>query len=219
MPAILASIQVGVPRLLGDAASADPMDRPWVSGFFKEPVAGPVEVTWSNLAGDAVADRENHGGPDKAILAYSADHFPAWASELRLSALPFGAFGENFSVSNLTEADVCIGDLWKIGPCLFEVSQPRQPCWKLARRWRLKELPALVVATGRTGWYLRIRQAGVVAAGMEPTLEHRPTPDWTIQRTNRVFYHQKTDAVANEKLLAVPTLSMSWKEAIRSRIG
>lgn len=219
MPAILESIQVGLPKQLGTPGAVDPMDRPWVSGFFKEPVTGPVEVGWSHLVGDGVADHENHGGPDKAILAYSADHSAGWQAELRLSALPFGAFGENFTVRGLTEADVCIGDLWRIGPCLFEVSQPRQPCWKLGRRWRIKELPALVVSHGRTGWYLRIRQAGLVEAGMPLVLEHRPNPAWTILRANTTFYHLKYDAGANEELLSVPELSMSWKETIRGRIG
>lgn len=216
-PAVLESIQVGLPRTHGSPGAADAMDRPWQTAFFKQPVAGPVAVGWSHLAGDGVADRENHGGPDKAVLAYSADHYADWQRQLNLPALPGGAFGENFTVRGLTESTVCIGDIWRIGDCRFEVSQPRQPCWKLARRWRMKELPALVVATGRSGWYLRIVQAGTVEAGQEVVLERRPNPAWTIARASHVFYHQKDDPAANRDLLAVSELSMSWKEVLIGR--
>ncbi len=203
----------------GQPGAADPMDRPWATGFFKEPVIGLVEVSWTTLIGDGVSDHENHGGPDKAVLAYSADHYPVWRVRLNQPALPFGAFGENFTIRGLTEATVCIGDLFRVGPCLFEVSQPRQPCWKLARRWRIKELPALVVTSGRSGWYLRIRQAGTISAGMAFKLEDRPNPDWTIEHANRVYYHLKDDADANRDLLRVSELSMSWKEVLRTRTG
>ncbi|QEL19125.1 MOSC domain-containing protein [Limnoglobus roseus] len=219
MSAILESIQVGLPRFHGQPGAVDPMDRPWATAFFKERVDGPVEVGWETLAGDGVSDLENHGGPDKAILAYSADHYPNWQDQLNLPALPFGAFGENFTIRGLSESTVCIGDQWRIGPCRFEVSQPRQPCWKLARRWRIKELPALVVSSGRSGWYLRILQAGTLTAGMNPSLEHRPNPDWSVQRANRVFYQLKNDAEANRELLSVSELSISWKELLRSRVA
>ncbi len=218
MSPTLVSIQVSLPKTFGREAAADPMDRPWTTGFFKEPVTGPVEVTWSNVVGDGQADLENHGGPDKAVLAYSADHYSGWLSELQLPRMPHGAFGENFTVANLTETGVCVGDVWRIGPCVFEVSQPRQPCWKLARRWRIKNLPAMVVTTGRSGWYFRIKLAGVVEAGMPVVLERRPNPDWTIDRANRVFYHMKNDTVAAAELLAVGELSMSWKESLHARI-
>jgi MOSC domain-containing protein YiiM len=219
MNATLESIQVGLPATHGTPDADDPMDRPWTSGFFKHIVSGPVEVTWSGVTGDGQADLVNHGGPDKAVLAYSADHYPDWRSKLARPDLPFGAFGENLTIHGLTETSVCLGDIWRIGPCRFEVSQPRPPCWKLARRWRLKELPALVVANGRTGWYFRILQAGIIQAGLAVELEARPHPDWPVGRANRIMYQDKLDVSATQELIAVPTLSTSWKETLQQRVG
>jgi MOSC domain-containing protein YiiM len=214
----LISIQVGLPQTRGRDDAADPMDRTWTSGFFKEPVHGPVMVTWDGVAGDGQADRENHGGPDKAILAYSADHYEDWKRDLQVETMPFGAFGENLSIRHLSESNVCIGDVWELGPCVFEVSQPRQPCWKLARRWRIKQLPSMVVANGRSGWYFRIRNIGTIHAGMEFTLRERPHAEWTIQRANQVLYHMKHDRNATTELLHVAALSFSWKELLRQRL-
>jgi MOSC domain-containing protein YiiM len=214
MPTIL-SIQVSRVRTLGTPGAADPMDRVWSTGFFKDPVSGTVRVTRSGVVGDEQADRTVHGGPDKAVLAYSADHYPGWRTELVID-LPFGAFGENLTVGGLTEAGVCVGDVWRAGAVVFEVSQPRQPCWKLARRWRVKSLPATVVATGRTGWYLRVLTEGELAAGTEMTLEQRPNPAWTVSRANDVMYHTKDSELAWE-LARVPQLSMSWRETLTGR--
>lgn len=217
MDAVIRSVQVGQPRSLGTPGAADPHDRPWTTGFFKEPVAGPVSVTAAGLAGDGVADPVNHGGPDKAVLAYSADHYPGWAAELGRADLPFGGFGENLSVAGLTEAGVCVGDVWAVGAVRLEVSQPRQPCWKLARRWRVRDLPARVVESGRSGWYLRVRAGGTLAAGDSMTLVARPNPDWTVARANRVMHFHKYDPDESAALAAVPGLSASWRESLGRR--
>jgi MOSC domain-containing protein YiiM len=219
MTGTLVSVQVGLPRALGTPGADDPLDRPWTSGFFKLPVAGAVRVHTLGVDGDGVADRVNHGGPDKAVLAYSADHYPGWQTELGMSPMPFGAFGENLTVSGLTEDGVCVGDVWACGGVTFEVSQPRQPCWKLARRWRLKDLPARVVESGRSGWYLRVLADGELAAGMPFTLVRRPNPAWTVRRAHRVMHFAKNDSAESEALMLVPGLSFSWVETLRGRVG
>src|ERR1700722_16927674 len=132
LPAMLTSVQVGMPRNYGFEDAADTHDKPWTTGFFKAPVDGPIFVGTTNLAGDGQADLKNHGGVDKAVLAYSADHYPRWRDELRLPGMPFGAFGENLTIAGLKEELVCIRDIFRVGTVTFEVSQPRQPCWKLA---------------------------------------------------------------------------------------
>src|ERR1700685_2382089 len=142
---MLHSIQVGLPKNYGLEHASDPHDKPWTTGFFKAPVDGPVFVGRTNLEGDAQADLINHGGVDKAVLAYSADHYPKWRRELELPDMPSGAFGENLTIAGLSEESVCIGDTLRIGAVSFEVSQPRQPCWKLARRWRMHQLTGFVV--------------------------------------------------------------------------
>lgn len=215
---VLASIQAGLPRDLGEEGAMDPMDRPWTTGFYKQPVFGQVRLGKLNLDGDRQADLVHHGGPDKAILAYSADHYDDWRRTLNLPGLSYGAFGENFTVENLTEAEVCIGDTWKVGEeATVQVSQPRQPCWKLARRWRIKTLALQVQETGRTGWYFRVVTEGVVAAGLPLVLLERPHPAWSVERANRVMHADKNDLRAAAELAAIPHLAASWRATLNRR--
>lgn len=214
----LASIQVSRPRHFGQEGAADPMDRPWTTGFYKEPVSGPVRLGTTNLDGDGQADLVHHGGPDKAVLAYSAEHYPAWRLSMNNPSLSFGAFGENFTVSDLTEADVCIGDTWQVGAeALVQVSQPRQPCWKLARRWRIKSLALQVQQTGRTGWYFRVLREGDVETGMPLVLLERPYPEWTVEKANRVMHADKEDVASALALAAIPLLSVNWRTSLSRR--
>jgi len=216
-PATLVSIQIGRPTLIGNETSADPHDRPWTSAFFKTAISGPVFVGRSNIAGDAQADLEHHGGVDKAVLAYAASHYDLWRKELSEVPWCHGGFGENLTIAGLTEESVCVGDHWSLGQAVFEVSQPRQPCWKLARRWRMTELTALVVAKGRTGWYLRVLQEGLIEAGNAVTLIERPHPEWTIARANQVMHHRKDDMPAARQLAALPELSATWQATLHKR--
>ena len=216
-PAILHSIQLGTPKDYGFEKAVDPHDLPWRTGFFKVPVEGPVFAGTTNLAGDGQADLINHGGIDKAVLAYSADHYPKWRNELRIPDLPFGAFGENLTIAGWSEESVCLGDIFRIGTATFEVSQPRQPCWKLARRWRMHELTGIVVKNGRSGWYLRVLEEGWIAAEMSVELIERPNPAWPIARANEIMHHGKMDLEATLELAVVPRLAESWVEELRER--
>ena len=216
-PATLVSIQVGKPKNYGFDDAINAHDQPWTTGFFKSPIEGPVFVGATNLVGDGQADLINHGGIDKAVLAYSADHYPKWRGELRIPDMPFGAFGENLTVTGLSEESVCIGDIFKIGGVTFEVSQPRQPCWKLARRWRMHELVRLVVHSGRTGWYLRVMDEGWIEAPTPVTLAERPNPEWPIARANKILHHRRTDLPLTLELAAVPRLADSWVGELRAR--
>lgn len=215
--AILLSIHVGMPKSYGRDGATDPHDLPWTTGFYKSPVSGPVYTGAENLAGDGQADPKHHGGVDKAVLVYSAGHYQKWRDELALPDLPFGAFGENFTISGLSEELLCIGDKLRIGPAAFEVSQPRQPCWKLARRWRIHELPGYVVTSGRTGWYLRVIEEGHVEAGLPVALIERPNPDWTLARANQIMHHRKSDLHAALELAAVPGISNAWARELSER--
>ena len=257
--ATLRSLQVGLPGRYGDDSAADPFERAWTTGFYKQPVAGPVTLRAAQLEGDGQADRVNHGGPDKAVCVYSADHYPYWREMLGLD-LPPGAFGENFTVAGLTEADVCIGDVWSVSDATrvacprprghgdppgnmaasedlrdhatptpsaaqqsdavrVQISQPRQPCWKLARRWRTKTLTAQVVENGRTGWYFRVLAEGTVAPGMTLTLLERPCSEWTVARANDTMYRDKHNRDAAKQLAYLPQLSASWREHFIERTG
>lgn len=215
----LLSVQVGTIETLGEFDAPDPLDRKWTTAFFKRPVAGTVAVGWLGMAGDAQADRRYHGGPDKAVLAYSADHFDTWRMDTGREDISGGAFGENLTVTGQSEADVCIGDAWRIGDVLLEVTQPRQPCWKLGRRWRLPELPKRVIARGWTGWYFRVLEEGTLKAGEQLQLERRAHPDWTILAANRVMYARRdSDIAAVRDLISLPELSQAWKDELGERV-
>ena len=216
-PATLHSIQVGNPKDYGFEDAVDPHDKPWKTGFFKTPIEGPAFVGTTNLSGDGQADLVNHGGVDKAVLAYSAGHYPKWREELRMPDMPCGAFGENLTIAGLSEPSVCIGDIFRIGTTIFEVSQPRQPCWKLARRWRMHELTGLVVRNGRTGWYLRVKEQGWINTGMPVVLIERPNPAWSIARANEILHHHRTDLPLTLALANVPRLAGSWVEELHER--
>lgn len=211
------SIQVGRPRRYGSAGAADPMDRPWTSAILKEAVTGPRWVGWTNIAGDRQADLKHHGGLDKAVLAYAARHYPIWREELREIDLPVGAFGENLTVDGLTESNVSIGDVWTAGTATFEVSQPRQPCWKLARRLRVPDMVVRVQTSLRSGWYLRVLEEGEIRPGDALVLERRPHPLWTVAEASRVMYGIRDDPGAALELAELPELSASWKSTLRHR--
>lgn len=214
--ATLASIQIGQPESLVPV-EGDTSDKPWRTAFYKQRVEGPVLVTRLGLEGDGVADTRVHGGADKAVCCYSVDHFPYWRDRLDEPELGGAAFGENFSIEGLAEHDVCLGDRWRIGGAELEVSQPRQPCWKLARRWRRKQLTLWVQQTGYTGWYVRVAAEGQVAPGDTIELIDRPFSDWTIERANHVMYELRDDLAATEALVGVEPLAESWKRQLRKR--
>lgn len=215
---VVLSIQVGGPTTMGVEGASDPMQRLWTSGIVKRPVEGPVWLGRTNLAGDGQADLVNHGGADKAVLAYAAAHYPDWRIELAPLELPFGAFGENLTVEGQDESSVCIGDVFAVGEALVQVSQPRQPCWKLARRWGLKDLTARVQRSGRGGWYLRVLGEGIIQTGLTLVLRERPYPRWTVALANDLMFRRLEDQDALAALAACPLLSLDWRETLGKRL-
>jgi MOSC domain-containing protein YiiM len=213
-PVRLVGIQVGRPTVHGHHGAEDPLDQPWRTGFFKWPVSGPVWLGRTNLFGDGQANRRVHGGPDKAVLAYSADHYPAWRRELTRPDLPYGAFAENFTVDGLAEDSVCVGDIYAVGDTRVQVTQPRQPCQNITHRWRIERLTERVEETGRTGWYLRVLDEGIVEADLLFTLVERPVPEWTITRATAVMQRRHTAPDEAAALAAVPWLSEAWRSTL-----
>lgn len=210
-------IRVGLPKTFGIKGAANPLDRPWKSGILKEPVKGPVWLGKTNLSGDGQADLRHHGGPEKAVFAYAENHYPMWQKELQIPDFTPGAFGENFVMRGQTEANVCIGDTYQIGEAIIQVTQPRQPCWKPARRWRIKDLAVRIQQTGRTGWYFRVLEEGYVEKGQPLDLLERPYPQWTIAVCNDIMHRRKRDRQVAEALAACPLLSSNWKRTLSKR--
>lgn len=218
MPTVL-SIQIGQPTTYVNHGAGDGSKSTWTTAFFKTPVTGSVWVSRTNIAGDGQADLEFHGGSEKAVLAYSADHYAYWRAHLGNPDLPHGAFGENLTIAGLDETSVCVGDVWQAGPVVFQVTQPRQPCWKLSRRWKIDDLARQVIANGKSGWYLRVLAEGEIAAGCELTLIERPHPSWTVQRASDLMHHRKDDLPAAAELAGLPELSAAWRETLQERIA
>lgn len=216
----LLSLQIGKPAE-HTSQIADGKDAEWTSSIWREAVLGRVLLGRTDLAGNAQADLKNHGGPDKAVCCYSAEHYPDWRKALGLSEAEFGygAFGENFTLTGLTEDAVCLGDIYTVGTAKVQVSQPRMPCWKVGRRWGREGLPGEMTATGRTGFYLRVLEEGEVGAGNTLTLEERPLPDCAVARLNDAMYVQKSDAELAEQLSRLPLLAEAWRRPFRRRAG
>lgn len=204
----LLSIQVGLPAAHGGDGISD---KTWESGIFKFPVEGRVWLGALNLAGDGQSDLKNHGGPDRAVLAYSAEHYPMWREVLARPALAFGAFGENFTVSGLDEDSVYIGDVYALGDVVVQVTQPRSPCWKLARRNGIKDLTAQVEQRALGGWYQRVLQEGYVEAGQAIRLVERLPNSYPVRYTFQLMYehvHNPADVAA---LAQIEALSPGWR--------
>lgn len=206
------SINIGLPSTLRYQGKDVP------SGLRKRPAEGALFLSWVNLEGDGQADLIHHGGRDKAVCVYPYEHYAHWERELQRT-LPFGAFGENLTVQGLPEGDVCIGDTFRFGGAIVQVSQPRQPCFKLSARYERTDLPLLVQETGFTGYYFRVLQEGVVRAsdGLVRLASH---PDAvTVAFANRIMHREKTNADGMRTLLGVDALSASWRATLQKRLA
>ena len=192
-----------------------------VSGIFKRPLDHSVEVTRTGLAGDEQGDKKHHGGLEKAIHHYPFDHYAIWKSEVPEFAAALdreGAFGENISTEGLTEADVCIGDIYRLGSALVEVSQARQPCWRLNERFGDAAMARRVQDTGRTGWYYRVLDAGQVGPGDSIDLVERPAPDWPLSRILHLLYRDTLNIDDLAQLTELNQLPESWRLLARRRL-
>lgn len=186
--------------------------REIVTGIFKTPVSEQLRLRKSGFEGDGVGDLKYHGGHDKAVCVYSAEHYPYWENLLGIT-LPFAAFGENLSVANLYEDDVCVGDVFVLGTATVQVSQPRQPCKTLAARYGRADMIKLVVDTGRTGFYLRVLEEGIVEKGSPFVLRDREPHGISITVANHILHHDRTNREGIRKVLEVPALSESWRKS------
>lgn len=215
----LISIQTGTPRTFGVPGSDDPIDRVFTSAIDKTPVGGRVWVGTLGLSGDTVSDRRHHGGPDQALLAYAGQHYLLWRREWQRDDVGPGAFGENLTLSDVTEDTACVGDRWQVGEVVFEVTKPREPCSTLARRHRRADMIDVVTRNGRSGWYLRVLQEGWIEAGMPVELTGRPYPQWTVRRTAQVMVQRASREEEAALLADCPALAADWRERLRKAIA
>jgi MOSC domain-containing protein YiiM len=206
----LISLNVGMPSLMCYN------QKEVATGIFKMPIYEPIYLHWEHFEGDGQADLKHHGGKDKAVCVYGYEHYPFWEQELGRT-LPLGAFGENLTVCGLLESEVCIGDSFQIGNAIVQVSQPRQPCFKLAARYQSPRMPTKVQETGFTGFYFRVLQPGKVHFDDKLIRIHQHSEAITVAFANRVMHHDKNQLQDIEKLLSVKELSASWRSTLEKR--
>ena len=201
----LVSVNVGLPR------EVEWKGRTVSTGIFKSPVDGPVALHQHNLAGDRQADLSVHGGPTKAVYAYSAQHYEYWRSELSDPGLSWGAFGENFTIDGGDEETIHIGDEFQIGTARVVVTEPRVPCYKLGIRFDRADMVRLFLESQRSGFYFGVVEEGVVEAGdtLERVFEHPAR--LSVADVTRIFTNDQMNEELLRKAVSVEALPEKWR--------
>ncbi|HRX87645.1 MAG TPA: MOSC domain-containing protein, partial [Phycisphaerae bacterium] len=206
----LLSVNLGLPR-----------DVSWRgqtvhTSVWKESVPGRHVVRRLNIAGDAQGDLAGHGGAQRAVLVYQMDSYRYWQRELKRGDFTFGQFGENFTVEGLADDDVCVGDRYRIGSALFEISQPRVTCYRVGIRMNEPRMAALLVSHHRPGFYFRVLAEGEVGAGDEIVQVAEGPERLTVAALDGLLYLPGPALGELERALRIPALSAGWKTSIRA---
>ena len=189
------------------------------TGIFKEPVERRISLRKLNLDGDGQADLENHGGPHRAAYAYPVENYGYWGRELGREDFSFGQFGENFTVEGMTEDDVHIGDVFRVGRALVEVSQPRPPCFKLGIKMGMPRFPKLFLASGRVGFYLRVLEEGEVGAGDAFERVGADPEGMTVREMSDLLFFESSNLREAERALRIRALSPGWRGSFEERLA
>lgn len=208
--ATLVSVNVGMPR---DIAWQGKVVR---TGIWKMPVHGKVMARRLNLDGDGQGDLAGHGGEQRAVMVYQLDSYRYWQTQLQLGELEYGQFGENFTVDGLGDDQVCIGDRYRIGTALFEVTQPRVTCYRLGIRMQNPQMPALVVSQKRPGFYFRVLEEGEVAAGDEIVKAADGPEKLTVAEVDGLLYLPGHSRESLKRAIKIPALSQGWRASFEA---
>lgn len=210
----LLSLNVGLPR-----------EAVWhghtvTTGIFKEPVHGRIKLRRLNLDGDAQADLQVHGGKDKAVYCYQSQHYEFWKRELPGRDLPFGMFGENFTVDGPPEDAIHLGDRFAVGSAEVIVTQPRMPCYKLGLKFQTDDMVKRFLASGRTGFYLAVLREGELEVGGEMNVLGRDENAVPVSEITRLYVtkrYDEKDIASIKRLQNVAALPDSWKQYLLDR--
>jgi MOSC domain-containing protein YiiM len=205
------SVNVGRPAMVVKG------DRRYSTAINRRPAGGPVELTAEGFVGDHVSDHRYHGGPDKAACVYPFDHYPYWRERLD-SELAVPSFGENLTTLGLLENEVCIGDRFRIGRAVVQVTQPRQPCFKLAGKHDQPQLVKWINERLWTGFYLRTLEPGPIANDDPIELLERDPAGMTVAHAMQIMLDKRASADVLRELLDVPALSKAWRTDLTERL-
>jgi ferredoxin-NADP reductase/MOSC domain-containing protein YiiM len=208
--ATVVSVNVGMPR---DVSWQGKIVR---TGIWKMPVHGKVMARRLNLDGDGQGDLAGHGGEQRAVMVYQLDSYRYWKKQLQLGELEYGQFGENFTVDGLGDDQVCIGDRYRIGTALFEVTQPRVTCYRLGIRMQNPQMPALVVSHKRPGFYFRVLEEGEVAAGDEILKVADGPEKLTVAEVDSLLYLPGHSRESLKRAIKIPALSPGWRASFEA---
>lgn len=202
----LVSVNVSLPK------EVTHNEQTFTTGIFKEPIQGIAKVNKLNIEGDGQADLKYHGGEERAVYVYSYDHYAYWEKELNRNDFTMGQFGENLTVEGMMDDDVCIGDQYRIGSVVFEVSQPRIPCFKLAARMNDNRITKLFFNSGKLGFYMRVLEEGNIIAGDEITTVKKHELGLSITKVNALLHFDKEDYTTIKTARDIQALSPLWKD-------
>lgn len=209
------TLLIGQPQNLTDERGR------WRSAIYRRAVSGPVELGLRGLAGDRVADTRHHGSPDQAVCCHPLAHYAFWNESYGLdgleTALGPGSVGENWTLSGAVEAEIFIGDVYRVGSATVQISGPRYPCSKQERKVGLPGFLKRTRETMRTGWYLRVLAPGLVATGDESHLLERPNPTISVHDVNRCILGTFDPLLAREAIM-LPELAEGWREIFRNML-
>ncbi len=201
----LISVNVGLPR------EVSWKNQTVTTGIFKEPVHGRVKVSTLNLEGDQQADLSVHGGENKAIYLYPAEHYDFWQNELPGTDMPWGMFGENFTSQGLQESSVFIGDRFRVGSIEIKVTEPRMPCFKLGIRFQRPDMVKRFLTSRRTGFYFRVLNEGEVESGDEIEFISREQDDLTVSDITSLYVDKKPDQPLLRRAAQLVSLPERWR--------
>lgn len=207
----LVALSIGLPRSLQTVDGKD-----FVSAICKQPTTKTF-LSVDGFQGDGIADTKHHGGPDRAVCLYSSEHYPLWENEFDCILSP-ATFGENLTVEGMLEQDVCVGDIFRVGEALIQVTQGRVPCSTISQRTGLPYLMKRMIATGFTGFLCRVLEEGIVRSDSTITLVERDSKGITILYANEVYFQRPRDIEGLQRILAVEALADEWRMSITQRL-
>ncbi len=205
----LLSVNVSLPKTVAFDG------RTYATGIDKQAVEGPVRLARLNLAGDSQGDRKNHGGQYQAVYCYPREHYAFWANQLERDDFAFGQFGENFTTQGLLETAVCVGDVFRVGAAVIQITQPRVPCYKLANKLDVPGFDRTFLRANRSGFYAQVLEEGMVQAGDSIALISQDLVGMSVAEVNAALYLGKQPSQA-ERALRIKSLSPGWKRSFEN---
>jgi MOSC domain-containing protein YiiM len=209
----LLEVRVGQAKPLGNL--------PQLSAINKRKLMHAVKLSYLGIEGDHQADLKHHGGSDKAVHHYPAEHYAYWKQQLNKTETTIKTcmFGENISTIGLTEQNIHIGDIFKMGTATVQVSQGRQPCWKLNERFNIDDMALKTQTSLRTGWYYRVLEPGEIQADDTIELVERIEHDWPLSKLLHILYETPLDYKSLHEMTHIDSLTASWKKLAQTRIS